>query len=42
MGALLHDIGKIGIRDDILLKSCALTEDEYATIKNHLEIGARI
>lgn len=42
MGALLHDIGKIGIRDAILLKPCALTEDEYGRIKNHPEIGARI
>lgn len=42
MGALLHDIGKIGIRDAILLKPCALTEDEYDSIKNHPEIGARI
>lgn len=42
MGALLHDIGKIGIRDDILLKPCALTKDEYDRIKKHPEIGARI
>jgi len=42
MGALLHDIGKIGIRDDILLKPSALTEEEYDRIKTHPEIGARI
>ena len=42
IGALLHDIGKIGISDDILLKPSALTEDEYDRIKTHPEIGARI
>ncbi|EGW41698.1 HD domain-containing phosphohydrolase [Desulfosporosinus sp. OT] len=42
MGALLHDIGKIGIRDDILLKPSALTENEYDCLKDHPEIGARI
>ncbi|MHB8072987.1 HD-GYP domain-containing protein [Desulfosporosinus fructosivorans] len=42
IGALLHDIGKIGIRDDILLKPCALTEDEYCQLKKHPEIGSKI
>ncbi|KJR49126.1 GAF domain/HD domain protein [Desulfosporosinus sp. I2] len=42
IGALLHDIGKIGIRDDILLKPWALTADEYVRIEKHPEIGARI
>lgn len=42
MGALLHDIGKIGIRDVILLKPWDLSEDEYLGIKKHPEIGARI
>ncbi|ODA39861.1 HD domain-containing phosphohydrolase [Desulfosporosinus sp. BG] len=42
MGALLHDIGKIGIRDDILLKPSALTENEYDRLKDHPEIGSRI
>lgn len=41
-GALLHDIGKIGIRDDILLKPWALTADEFVMIEKHPEIGARI
>lgn len=34
-GGLLHDIGKIGIRDEILMKPSALTKDEYAKIKTH-------
>lgn len=39
---LLHDIGKIGIRDDILLKPGKLTEEEYDIIKTHSVIGANI
>ncbi|MCG8568474.1 MAG: response regulator [Desulfobacterales bacterium] len=38
----LHDIGKIGIRDDILLKPGKLTSDEYEKIKEHPVIGADI
>lgn len=38
----LHDIGKIGVRDDILLKPGRLTPDEYETIKEHPVIGANI
>jgi HD-GYP domain-containing protein (c-di-GMP phosphodiesterase class II) len=38
----LHDLGKIGIRDDILLKPGALTAEEYDTIKLHPSIGADI
>lgn len=38
----LHDIGKIGIRDDILLKPGRLTDDEYEKIKEHPVIGADI
>ncbi len=38
----LHDIGKIGIRDDILLKPGRLSEDEYEKIKEHPAIGADI
>ncbi|MEM9645598.1 MAG: HD domain-containing phosphohydrolase [Planctomycetota bacterium] len=40
--ALLHDLGKIGIPDAILNKKGPLTEDEYAQIKNHCEIGVNI
>ena len=39
---LLHDIGKIGIRDDILLKPARLTDEEYTIIKMHSTIGAEI
>ncbi|MCP3875445.1 MAG: response regulator [Desulfobacteraceae bacterium] len=38
----LHDIGKIGIRDDILLKPGKLTEEEFEKIKEHPVIGADI
>ncbi|MGB5823679.1 MAG: HD domain-containing phosphohydrolase [Proteocatella sp.] len=38
----LHDIGKIGIREDILLKPGKLTEQEYQIIKTHTEKGYRI
>jgi putative nucleotidyltransferase with HDIG domain len=38
----LHDIGKIGIRDDILLKPGRLTAEEYAKIKEHPVIGANM
>lgn len=40
--ALLHDIGKIGIDDNILKKCGKLTDKEYAAIKNHPTIGAEI
>ena len=40
--ALLHDIGKIGIRDDILNKNGKLTDSEFATMKTHTTIGAEI
>ncbi|MGI6394091.1 MAG: response regulator [bacterium] len=42
IAANLHDIGKIGVRDDILLKPGQLTEDEYAKIQEHAVIGAEI
>ena len=38
----LHDIGKIGIRDDILLKPGRLSEMEFEKIKEHPVIGANI
>ena len=38
----LHDIGKIGIRDEILLKPGKLTNDEFEKIKDHPVIGANI
>jgi HD-GYP domain-containing protein (c-di-GMP phosphodiesterase class II) len=40
--AMLHDIGKIGIPEVILTKEGKLTEEEYAVIKQHPELGRRI
>ncbi|MNM74657.1 Cyclic di-GMP phosphodiesterase response regulator RpfG [compost metagenome] len=40
--ALLHDIGKIGIRDDVLLKDGRLTEEEWQQIKQHPVLGETI
>ena len=42
IAALLHDIGKIGIRDNILNKTGKLTKEEQEIIKKHAEIGAAI
>ena len=42
IGALLHDIGKIGIPDTILSKPGHLTEDEINKMKQHPAIGANI
>jgi len=42
IGALLHDIGKIGIPDAILQKPAALTKAEFDLIKEHPAIGRRI
>ncbi len=39
---LLHDVGKIGIREDIIAKPSGLTEEEYEQIKNHPSVGANI
>ena len=38
----LHDIGKVGIPDDILLKPGRLTREEFATMQRHTVIGADI
>lgn len=40
--SLLHDVGKIGISEQILLKPGKLTDDEFETIKSHPHIGAGI
>ena len=42
LAGLLHDIGKIGIRDSIITKPDRLTPEEYAEMKRHPEIGAGI
>jgi len=41
-GALLHDIGKIGVPDDVLHKTGPLTTEEQAIMHGHPEIGHRI
>jgi putative two-component system response regulator len=40
--ALLHDVGKVGIPDAILLKAGPLNREEFAVIKTHPEIGRSI
>ena len=40
--APMHDIGKIGIPDHIMLKPGKLTDEEFAVMKTHPEIGAEI
>ncbi len=42
VAALLHDIGKIGIREEILFKPSALTDEEYKQIMAHPDISAQI
>jgi response regulator RpfG family c-di-GMP phosphodiesterase len=41
-GALLHDIGKIGVSDGVLLKRGALTDEEWEHMRRHVEHGAQI
>jgi len=41
-GALLHDVGKIGIPDKVLLKPGPLSEEEWVVMRNHPEVGARM
>jgi len=40
--APLHDVGKIGIPDAILLKPGRLSDDEYGTMKEHVDVGVRL
>lgn len=41
-GGFLHDLGKIGIPDEVLLKPGKLTNEEWAVMKHHVEIGVEI
>ncbi len=40
--APLHDIGKVGVPDEILLKAGALTDEEFTEMKRHAEYGAQV
>lgn len=42
LGGFLHDLGKVGVPDAILNKPDKLTDDEYAIIKTHPDIGRRL
>jgi putative nucleotidyltransferase with HDIG domain len=42
IGALLHDVGKIGVADAILLKPCALSGEEWVEMRKHPQMGAQI
>jgi putative nucleotidyltransferase with HDIG domain len=42
LAALLHDIGKIGVEDEILLKPGPLTAEEWEKMRQHPQIGAKI
>jgi len=42
LGALFHDIGKIGVPDSILKKPASLTDDEWIEMKTHPIIGANL
>ena len=42
LGALLHDVGKIGVPDQILQKPGRLTDEEYEVIKRHPVMGAEM
>lgn len=42
IGGLFHDVGKIGIPDNILQKDGKLTDEEYSEIKKHPTIGTQI
>src|SRR6185436_9906451 len=41
-GGRLHDIGKIGIREDVLAKQGPLTDQEYDHVKEHVVVGSQI
>lgn len=41
-GAFLHDVGKIGIRDNILLNTARLDQSEFETMKKHVQYGLEI
>jgi HD-GYP domain-containing protein (c-di-GMP phosphodiesterase class II) len=42
LGSILHDVGKIGVPDAILLKPASLTEEEWAVMRQHPAIGEQM
>jgi len=42
IGALLHDIGRVGIKSDILIGKREISESEFNTVRSHCENGAKI
>jgi HD-GYP domain-containing protein (c-di-GMP phosphodiesterase class II) len=42
IGGFLHDLGKVGVPDAILRKASSLSDDEYAVIRTHPDVGARL
>lgn len=42
VGSLLHDIGRVGIKSDILVGKREISESEYKTVRSHCENGAKI
>lgn len=42
LGGVLHDLGKVGVPDAIPRKTDRLTKEEYAVIKTHPSMGARM
>lgn len=42
LGSILHDVGKIGIADSVLLKPGPLTDEEWTIMQSHPEIGERM
>lgn len=42
LGAILHDVGKVGVSEDILKKTSRLTKEQFEVVKNHTEYGYRM
>ncbi|HYN36673.1 MAG TPA: HD-GYP domain-containing protein, partial [Actinomycetota bacterium] len=42
LGSILHDVGKIGVSDSILLKAGPLTDEEWVVMRSHPEIGEKM
>ncbi len=42
LAARVHDVGKIGIKGQVLLKPAALTEEEWSEMRTHPEVGAKL